>query len=87
MTSLNIAMSKSQGYSLAILLKTTIAFLCKLKYKYFQYLLISWFKATIMVILYIYDPSEMHCPPAVLSGRDSSRNHSICVEEETKPQR
>lgn len=73
-------------YSLAILLKTTVV-LQHIKYKHFlKYLLITCFKV-MMMIFYIYEPSETYCPPTVLFCRDRSCIHStIFIEEKSEPQ-
>ena len=73
-------------YSLAILLKTTLV-PQHIKYKHFwKYLLITCFKV-MMMIFYIYEPSEIYCSPTVLFCRDRSCIHStIFTEEKSEPQ-
>lgn len=73
-------------YSLAIVLKTTVV-PQHIKYKHFwKYLLITRFKV-MMMIFYIYEPSEIYCSPTVVFCRDRSCIHStIFTEEKSEPQ-
>ena len=79
------AMSQAY-YSLAIVLKTTVV-PQHIKYKHFwKYLLITRFKV-MMMIFYIYEPSEIYCSPTVVFCRDRSCIHStIFTEEKSEPQ-